>query len=649
MKKHFPFRHSKPLVIVAAIAFVFATAGCRDNGAAGHAPPSPEDIAAGERIFARDCISCHSVGQGDRIASDLKDIHERRDAGWLVRWMKDPMGMRTSDPIGREIFADPTKPPMPDPRLSDRQIRQVLAYIQDASQRAGDAPQATGPIELTEAQFATATQTYFDRCAGCHGALRVGATGPKIDEERGQALGQGALEAILTNGTPGGMPAFGREGLLSEDEIRWVSAFLQQPPPEPPPRPLEMIRESWNLMVPVAERPTEPQTTRDWQNYFGIILRDAGKVAIIDGDTKELAKIIDTGFAVHILRASHTGRYFYAVGRDGMVSMIDLWPEEPTLVAQIQGCSDSRSVESSKYPGYEDRLLLQGCYWPPQYVVMDGQTLEPKSVTDVTMPAYDTNEPLTEVRVAGMKASRQGPHWVVALKESGHVIIVDYSKPDFPISKVIPTERFLHDGGWDRTRRYFMVAANMRNQMVVIDTKTHEMVTKFETGRTPHPGRGANWEDPEYGWVNATPHLGEPKLAIYGADPEGSPEHAWKVVREIELPAPGGLFVKTHPNSSRVWVDSTLSNDPDETRQICVYSQAEGKLERCWQASDRGRVTHFEYNRQGTEVWVSVWDREGELIVYDDATLEEITRIRGDWLVTPTGKFNVFNTSGDVY
>ena len=65
--------------------------------------------------------------------------------------------------------------------------------------------------------------------------------------------------------------------------------------------------------------------------------------------------------------------------------------------------------------------------------------------------------------------------------------------------------------------------------------------------------------------------------------------------------------------------------------------------------ADHGRVVHFEYNRAGTELWVSVWDKEGEIVIYDDATLEEKARITGDWLVTPTGKFNVYNTAHDIY
>ena len=40
--------------------------------------------------------------------------------------------------------------------------------------------------------------------------------------------------------------------------------------------------------------------------------------------------------------------------------MIDLWTETPTLVAQVQGCFDARSVDASKYKGYEDKLVIEG-------------------------------------------------------------------------------------------------------------------------------------------------------------------------------------------------------------------------------------------------------------------------------------------------
>lgn len=610
------------------------------------------DAAAGEKLYqTRACTACHTIGRGKLAGPDLKDIDKRRDAAWLKRWMQDPIGMTKTDPTAKQLLADAGGVQMPPPGLTDAEIDNVLAYIKSAS---AAAPSAAAPTEepfvpLDETSFAKAKQIYFDRCAGCHGTLRAGATGPNIQPTRTKAIGTRGLMAILTNGLPGGMPAWGKSGIMTGEQMELMARYVQMDPPDPPMLTLAGIEKTWNLLVPPDKRPSKPETKRNWENYFGVILRDVGKVAILDGDTHQLVGIIDTGFAVHILRSSSSGRYFYAVGRDGKLSMIDLWPEKPTLVAQVQGCFDARSVDASKYKGYEDKLIIEGCYWPPQYVVFDGQTLQPKKVVDVTTPAYDTNEPLKEVRVASIVASHFEPIWIVNLKESGHVAVVDYSKPDFPMTEKIATERFLHDGGWDKSGRYFMVAANMRNQMVVVDTKEKKMVTKFETGIKPHPGRGANWEDPKFGAVNGTTHIGEPKMTVYGADPEKNPAHAWKSVRDVKTNSGGSLFVKTHPNSPWVWMDSPLSNDPVQARSICVYSKEKGEMVKCWEAADHGRAVHFEYNKDGTQVWVSGWDKKGSLIVYDDKTLKEIARIEGEWLVTPTGKFNVYNTAHDVY
>jgi len=643
-------------IVFGVLALALSGAGCSgckedgkaegEGGAAALSSSSPQ-VLAGEATFNKTCVACHSVGAGDRTGPDLKDVSKRREKAWLVKWLKDPAGMSQNDPTGKELFAKFKNVPMPPPNLDDKGIDEVLTYIDYQSTKA---PAAPAPVaKMSDADFDKAKSIYFNRCAGCHGTLRAGATGPNITPEKTTKLGTDTIKGILTNGTPGGMPAWGKEGILGPDEIALMANYVQQPPPDPPQLELAKIKDSWKLVIPPDKRPTKPEHTRNWENFFGVVLRDAGKVAIIDGDTKEQVGIINTGFAVHILRSSSTGRYFLAVGRDGKVTQIDLWSKEPSLVAQVQGCFDARSVDGSKAKGWEDKVIIQGCYWPPQYVIYDGLTLEPKTVVNVLGDTYDTHEALKEVRVAGIYAMHDEPMWALNLKESGYVGFVDYSKPDYPIVKKVAAERFLHDGGWDHSGRYLMVAANMRNTMAIVDTKKKELVAKVETGNKPHPGRGANWQDPEAGWVNGTVHIGEGKMTIYGADPVGKPDKAWKVVRKIDLPAAGGLFIKTHAKSQWVWMDSTLSADKEGPKQLCVYSKKAMKIEKCFSPTDRGRVVHFEYNKSGDEVWVSVWDKQGEIIVYDDKTLKEKTRIKGDWLVTPTGKFNVYNTAHDVY
>ncbi len=640
----------RPTLLRITLGLVLATAALVAAACAGAMPDRREMaagdpvVAAGMATFDAQCAACHTIGEGPLVGPDLAGITLVRDHEWLNAWILDPEAFAAVDADAEALYTGS----MPAPGLATNQIDEVVAFLDSTSGVAPADPTLAGPRALSDSEFEEASSVYFNRCAGCHGTLRAGATGPNIQPERTLEIGTTGLTTILTNGLPGGMPAWGEAGILTPDEIELMANFVQLAPPTPPPLDLAEITESWNLVVPVADRPIEPETDRDWENFTGVILRDAGQVAIMDSDTHDQVAIIDTGFAVHILRASATGRYFLAVGRDGRVTMIDLWTETPAIVAQVQGCFDARSVEGSKFEGYEDQYIIEGCYWPPQYVVFDGLTLEPLVVHDVLSPDINGKE-LEEVRVAAIVASHFDPVWVMGLKESGYVAIVDYSQPGFPLVKKIPADLFLHDGGWDHTGRYFITAANAQNKLMVVDVKTQELVAGVETGETPHPGRGANWVDPEFGWVYATTHIGEGKLTLIGADPEGSPEHAWKVVREVELPGTGSLFLKTHPNSPWVWMDTPLSNVQEEAQQACVYSKAAMDIETCFEVSDHGRVVHFEYNKAGDEVWVSVWDPDGELVIYDDATLTEKLRIAEPWLITPTGKFNVFNTANDIY
>ncbi len=511
---------------------------------------------------------------------------------------------------------------------------------------------ATAP-SLTAEEMAQAEFIYFDRCSGCHGSLRKGATGPNITDEVMLKKPLAELETTIYEGTDAGMPGWGRTGEMSREETALMARFVQLPAPTPPEMGLKAMKKTHKLHVPVADRPTKPQHDRNIDNYFGTILRDVGRGAIIDGDEKKLVGVVETGHAVHIFRASGTGRYFYTIGRDGKVTLIDLYEKKPKVVAEARVCIDARSVDVSKYKGpkgdFVDKYAVVGCYWPPQMVVLDGQTLEPLKVISTRSATYDTNEYHPEPRVATIVASHHAPEWVVAVKETGMVWLVDYSDLNNLTMTQIATERFLHDGGFDATGRYFLIAANMRDQMVVVDTKERKFVTKFETGTKPHPGRGANWVDPEYGPVSATTHLGEGMIVVYGSDPEGHPEHAWQVLHEEETAGPG-LFLKTHPKSEHVWTDATLAKEEGANQQICVFKKSDFDAGgHCWQAADHGKVVHFEYNKAGDEVWTAVWDKKGEIIVYDDKTLEEKTRIKGDWLVTPTGKWNVYNTVHDVY
>ncbi|MGD9512381.1 MAG: cytochrome D1 domain-containing protein, partial [Geminicoccaceae bacterium] len=68
--------------------------------------------------------------------------------------------------------------------------------------------------------------------------------------------------------------------------------------------------------------------------------------------------------------------------------------------------------------------------------------------------------------------------------------------------------------------------------------------------------------------------------------------------------------------------------------------------------SGQRRVVQGEFNKDGTEIWFSVWngkDDESAIVVVDDKTRQLKKVIKDPRLVTPTGKFNVYNTRKDIY
>ena len=65
------------------------------------------------------------------------------------------------------------------------------------------------------------------------------------------------------------------------------------------------------VIVPLDKRPTKKLNDIDLDNIFSVTLRDAGEVALIDGNSKKIITRVKTGYAVHISRVSASGRYLY--------------------------------------------------------------------------------------------------------------------------------------------------------------------------------------------------------------------------------------------------------------------------------------------------------------------------------------------------
>jgi nitrite reductase (NO-forming)/hydroxylamine reductase len=199
----------------------------------------------------------------------------------------------------------------------------------------------------------------------------------------------------------------------------------------------------------------------------------------------------------------------------------------------------------------------------------------------------------------------------------------------------------------------------------VVDTKEGKLAALVDTAKITHPGRGANFKHPKFGPVWATSHLGADVISIIGTDPEGNPQNAWKVVSELKNHGANSLFVKTHPKSDNLWADAPLNPDAKLAGSVTVYKISElggdakpevidiAAAAALGKTKGLQRVVHGEYNMSGDEIWFSVWTgnktEPSAIVVMDDKTRKVKQVIKDPRLVTPTGKFNVYNTMHDIY
>jgi nitrite reductase (NO-forming)/hydroxylamine reductase len=513
--------------------------------------------------------------------------------------------------------------------------------------------------QMSKAEFDRGRQIYFERCAGCHGVLRKGATGKPLTPDITLAKGTEYLKVFIAYGSPAGMPNWQTSGEMTEKDVDMMARYIQQTPPTPPEWGMKEMKGTWKVIVPPEKRPKKKMNAFNTDNIFVTTLRDSGEIALIDGDTKKIITIIKTGYAVHISRTSSSKRYVYTIGRDGRINLIDLWMEMPDNVAEMRIGLEARSVETSRAKGYEDKLGIAGAYWPPQYVIFKGDTLEPLKIVSTRGMTVGTQEYHPEPRVASIVGEHHHPHFIVNVKETGKILMVNYADLNNIRSREIEAAPFLHDGGWDSTKRYFLVAANQSNKIAVLDAKSEKLAALIDVDKIPHPGRGANFVHPKFGRVWATGHLGSEKIALIGTDPSKK-DHAWKVVQMLDGQGGGNLFIKTHPKSSNLWVDTPLHPEAKVAQSIAVFDiKALDKKPEIlpiaeWAQVGEGakRVVQPEYNKDGDEVWFAVWsakDQQSALVVVDDKTRKLKAVIKDPRLITPTGKFNVYNTTHDIY
>ena len=500
-------------------------------------------------------------------------------------------------------------------------------------------------------------------CQGCHGPNHEGGVGPDLRPAKLEKKNAYTLAEVILNGRPStAMPPFS-EKMNKADAQKMVDYLQHFKGKKIEVLTMKAVTAGWknlNDRAALLKKYPHAVDVKKVTDICFVTERDAERVTFVDGTSGKVLSRHPAGFAVHVtVTNKRQPRYAYSISRSGLVTMFDLASKGQQKIAEIQVGSDSRGLAVSP----DGKYLMAGNYVPGGAILMDAMTLKPLKVYP-TSSVIDMDGNIGSSRVAGIYDTPYGPYIAFALKDAGHVYIVDYSKEGFPIVGDIPNiGKILHDGFENEGKeigRYLMQASQGSDVMGVVDFKTKSLVAKVYTGpgSKPHPGQGSSWYNERYGQLYATNSMNVGDVVIWDSH--------WDVVAHVRT-AGGGLFVGTSEHTPFIWSDNVLGG-PDnwnkiylinkqtlETDRILTVGTKKGtitdpvthKVLYSWKVPTvkdaKGkvivpRILHAEPANHGHWTMVSEWNA-GRIGIYEAKTGKFVKYIKG--LTTPTFTYSI--------
>lgn len=484
-----------------------------------------------------------------------------------------------------------------------------------------------------------APPAYAEHCASCHGAARLGGAGPALlPVSLARSSPEKAAQVIRAGRPATQMPAYA--GLLSEAEIAALAAHLFTEPATPPVWGEAEIRASRSAPQRAAKPDAAPVHGADPLNLFLVVEHGDHHVSVLDGDRFDVIRRFPTRPALHGgIKFSPDGRFAYLASRDGWIGRYDLNRLE--MAGEVRAGLNTRNIALSA----DGRVLLVANFLPQTLVALDATTLELLEVIEVR------SQQGAPSRVSAVYTAPPRHSFVVALKDVPELWELDYradaraphaglvhdyrsdsgegalGEPDFLPIRRIALEGILDDFFFD-TGYHNLVGASRESGAWVVNLDVGRTLQRIDLAGLPHLGSGVGWRRDGRALL-ATPNLERPEVTVVDAE-------SWQVVARIPTLGPG-FFLRSHENSPYLWADVFFGPDKDAVHVIDKQSLA---IVATLRPAPGKTSAHVEFTRDGRFALLSIWEEEGELIVYDARTLQIVRRLP---MKKPSGKYNVYN------
>jgi mono/diheme cytochrome c family protein/WD40 repeat protein len=478
---------------------------------------------------------------------------------------------------------------------------------------------------------------YQNNCAACHGADRLGAAGPALLPGNLERLRRPeAIKTISEGRIATQMPAFA--GKLSADEIKSLSDFIYTPLAQMPKWGKEEIALSRIEYFKTGSLPDKPVFQADPLNLFVVVETGDHHATILDGDKLEPITRFPTRYALHGgPKFSPDGRYVYFASRDGWIAKYDIWNLK--LVAEVRAGINTRNMAVSS----DGRYAMVANYYPNTLVALDTKDLSVVRVIDVKDDQGKSS------RVSAVYDAAPRHSFIAALKDLPEVWEMRYDDNPPPVYEGLVHDYKMGEGvalpGPFATRRiklddyvddfFFdapydhLIGASREGRGQVINLNIGRKITSVDLPGMPHLGSGISWHY-QGNPVLASPNLKEGLVTVIDMK-------NWKTIKQINTLGPG-FFMRSHENTPYAWVD--VFNGTKDRDVIQIIDKQKLEVVAQLKPSPGKVAAHTEFSRDGKYALVSIWEMDGELVIYDAQTLKEVKRIP---MKKPSGKYNVYN------
>ncbi len=476
-----------------------------------------------------------------------------------------------------------------------------LASSQALSSDAGNSF-AIHQLEATqqgEHPVSSGKRLYDQYCASCHHRDRIGHSGPPLLPQFIKRKSPKQLEKIILEGLPATlMPPFPN---LTVQDAAAIIGYLSKP-----------AQFRWTQKDIEASR-TQFHTEKkdlgieDIRNITPVVERGADKVWIVEND-RILDKFPVNNVHGGIKYTLPGGERIFIPSRDGWVTHYSL--AEGRLVNKVRACVYLRNIAVSQ----DNKRLFATCRLPQNMVVFDADDLSIERI----IPLQGRISALYDLytRDQALFTYRDKPLLGILDTRS---LDIDYVELDEPFEDffIDPFENFI------------IGTSRHGKRMEVLDLKSRKIVFSHPIESMPHLFSATYWYQDGHFYF-ATPHLRQSAITVWKM-------YDWAFVRKVDVGG-DGFFVKTHPATPWLWVDNgsdqlVLVGKKDFTTKILVPMK--GK-----------KFNHTEFSGDGRYAYLSIYETDGALLVYDTASLRELKNYPAN---VPVGKYNFINKNRRFY